>query len=126
MSRRYSIPVCAALAACTTVAEPRADGWAALGQATRAGSLAIIPVELVEDSRCPAGTQCVWEGRVVVRARVENGASRPVDLVLGEEIRAADGLLELDRVEPAAIRDVEIPLEDYRFHFRHAPMIMGR
>lgn len=113
--------------ACTTVAEPRADGWAAIGEATRAGGgVTVTPVAIVEDSRCPAGVQCVWAGRLVVRTRVDGDGSRLADLELGEEIRVDDGLLELDRAEPAPIEGVEIAAGDYRLHFRYAPMIMER
>ncbi|MFN2259492.1 MAG: hypothetical protein ABR601_06600 [Parasphingopyxis sp.] len=112
--------------ACATVAEPRGDGWAAIGEATRAGTLTVTPLEIVEDSRCPEGVHCVWAGRLVVRTRIEGDPSRLVELTLGEEIRAADGLLELDRIEPEAAEGIEIPPGRYRFHYRHAPFIMDR
>lgn len=113
-----------AVPACTTVAGPRTDGWAGLGEATQAGSVTVTPVEIVEDSRCPAGAQCVWAGRLVIRTRIEADHSRFVNVTLGEEVRVDDGLLELDRAEPAAAEGVEIADEDYRFHYRYAPMIM--
>ena len=35
----------------------------ALGEETNLGGMVIAFSEVLEDSRCPTGTQCFWEGR---------------------------------------------------------------
>ena len=61
------------LAACATVPPPNAGPTAGLGQVAVVGGLKIRPIEVVEDSRCPATVQCAWAGRLKVRARM-NGS----------------------------------------------------
>ena len=110
-------------AGCMTTA-PQGDGWAAIGEPTHSGRLTVTPIAIVEDSRCPQDAQCVWAGRLVVRTRIAHEGSRIEDIEMGEEIRIADGLLELDRAEPAAAGGVEIAPGEYRFHYRFAPLVM--
>lgn len=40
------------------------------------GGLSIILKEVLEDSRCPLGVACFWEGRVVLRIVVEKQGER--------------------------------------------------
>lgn len=51
-----------------------------LGKQKRASrsKLTVKFVELVEDSRCPAGTQCVWAGNAKIKISVKS-ASEPVE-----------------------------------------------
>jgi len=45
------------------------------------GGLRIKFVELVEDSRCPVDTNCVWAGNAKIKVRVtRNGKSRVLEL----------------------------------------------
>lgn len=78
------------------------EGPVRLGQMAYVGGPRVLPERVIEDSRCPVGTICVWAGRVVLRATVYGGAwSRPVDLVLGVPVDIADGKLTLVSVTPA-------------------------
>ena len=45
---------------------------AGLDEAIRIANLRIIPLEIVEDSRCPADVQCVWAGRLVARVQIQS------------------------------------------------------
>jgi hypothetical protein len=92
------------LAGCTgtgTVSPRGIEGPVALGQVAYVGGPRVRPDRLVEDSRCPADTQCIWAGRVVVRATVFGGSwSREIELTLGEPVAVADGRLTLVSVQP--------------------------
>ena len=74
---------------------------------------------VIEDSRCPVDVQCVWAGRLVVRATVMGGGwSRQIDLTLGMPVNVADGALTLVAASPAQRVDAR-PAKDsaYRFTF---------
>ena len=100
MSRFSSLVVVATLAGCSPTAA--VEGPVALGQTALVGGPRVRPDHVVEDSRCPVGTRCVWAGRVVVRTTVSGGAwSKSVDLILGVPVDVADGKLTLTAVTPA-------------------------
>ena len=107
------------LAGCANTLETRgAEGPVRLGQVALAGGVRVRPDRLVEDSRCPVGTQCVWAGRVVVRATMLGGSgSRQIDLTLGTPVRVADGQLTLVSVEPEPREGEQVPPQLYRFTF---------
>lgn len=87
------------VAACSAVVP--VSGPVALGQTAYVNGPTVRPDHVVEDSRCPVGTTCVWAGRVVVRATVSGGSwSKPVDLILGVPVPVADGMLTLTAVTP--------------------------
>ena len=90
------------LVGCTeTVAQHGIEGPVRLGQIADVGGPLVRPDRLIEDSRCPGRTQCVWAGRVVLRATVSGGGwSKQIDLMLGEPVSVADGRLTLVAVEP--------------------------
>ena len=116
----------APLAACSTTAGPEEWGTIApegsavpLRQSVRAGSTILTPVQVVEDSRCPANARCVWAGRVILRTRVESAGGREVvDLTLGEPREAAGRGVALTSVAPAPMAGGrDIADGDYRFTF---------
>lgn len=48
-------------------------------------------LEVVEDSRCPEGVDCIWAGRVIVKAKVTaNGKSEERLLTFGEVRRGEE------------------------------------
>jgi hypothetical protein len=98
--RLASLVALAALAGCSQTAA--VEGPVVLGQTALVGGPRVRPDHVVEDSRCPVGTRCVWAGRVVVRATVSGGDwSKTVDLILGVPVDVADGKLTLTAVTPA-------------------------
>ncbi|MCH7627708.1 MAG: hypothetical protein IH997_03215 [Proteobacteria bacterium] len=108
------------LAACATIpAVVRDDGFARLGETTRAGPVSVRADEVVEDSRCPMNARCVWAGRVVLAATVtQEGRAQQRKLVLGEPALVRGGAIMLDSVEPPTRTDTPIKPGDYRFHIR--------
>ncbi|MDZ3830957.1 MAG: hypothetical protein U0S50_03955 [Sphingopyxis sp.] len=92
----------------------------ALGQAAFADGPIIQPVAVLEDSRCPVGTLCVWAGRVRVKMLWlrPTGEKKPFEVTLGERSQIADGSLLLESVLPAKRADSVIAPADYRFSMR--------
>ena len=61
--------------------------------------LTVRPLELIEDSRCPANVACVWAGRLRLRADV-SGMER--ELTLGEPLETPHGALLFAVASPSA------------------------
>lgn len=117
------MPAILMLAGCATPSAPAADGepplaFARVGERVYVDGPEITPVDLLEDSRCPALAQCVWAGRVRIAARIHLSSGDTMrEMTLGEPISVADGSLELVRVLPEKT-EAAIPPGDYRFGFR--------
>ncbi|WP_347303857.1 hypothetical protein V5740_04350 [Croceibacterium sp. TMG7-5b_MA50] len=110
------------LAGCTATLPPpegeRHLPVASIGQRIGVDGPQLTPLEVLEDSRCPAGEQCVWAGRVRIRVAVHLGAGdRMVELEQGKPVPVADGALELVQVTPAKTAEAIAPAA-YRFSFR--------
>ena len=98
-------------------------GAVGLGQPVRVGTAIVTPLELLEDSRCPAGVECVWAGTVRVRAAVQDSDRREVvALALGEPHRLRYMAVFLAEVKPPPATSPEIPKCDYRFVFAQMPL----
>lgn len=99
--------------------ELRGEGVVAAGigeTANLGGGLTVRPLDVIEDSRCPANVTCVWAGRLRLRAQV-SGVVR--DLTLGEP---SNGVV-LAVVKPGAWSEWPAELgarTPYRFGFRRA------
>ena len=106
------------LAACATVPPANSGPTAGLGQYATVNGLRIRPIEVVEDSRCPANVQCVWAGRLVVRARMTGpGWTQIRDFELGV-FQAVDRYrVTLISAEPSKATPGEIDRRAYRFTF---------
>ena len=55
---------------------------APLGGTARLGGVAVRPLALIEDSRCPPDVTCIWAGRLRLKAAV-SGVAGEAELVLG-------------------------------------------
>ena len=102
-------------------AELAAEGVVAAGigeAADLGGGLIVRPIEVKEDSRCPADVECVWAGRLVLRADV-SGIER--ELTLETPLETPQGIVLLAVAKPYPFhnwpRD-ELPIPPYRFGFR--------
>ena len=79
----------------------------------------VTPLDVLEDSRCPAEETCVWADRVRISALIHLGSGDHTrELVLGEPVQVADGALELVEVRPARSTGGDIAAADYVFAFR--------
>jgi hypothetical protein len=81
------------------------EGPVRLGDIAAVNGPKVRPDRVIEDSRCPANVQCVWAGRLVVRATVFGGGwSKQCDLTLGVPVAIADGMLTLVEATPKLAR----------------------
>jgi hypothetical protein len=88
---------------------------ARLGQTVRVGALAVRPIAVIEDSRCPRFVSCVWRGRLRLSAMAGH---KRVMLDDGVPLAVRGGHLTLVEVAPVSGRGEKIPPEAYRFTFR--------
>ena len=120
MIRTASVLALLALASCETVPKKTyANGpTAALGEIANLEGVTVEPLEVIEDSRCPASVQCVWAGRVRISAEVSG--SGVLELTLGE---AGGG--QWRHAEHVDVRrerdDRRYSAADYQFTFAQRP-----
>lgn len=80
-------------------------------------SLSINFVDVVEDSRCPKGAECFWEGQARVELQVNNSDKIAVTMRVAHEDLAKDTLNDLVytllSVLPETTTDGAIVKEDY-------------
>ncbi|MCC6828726.1 MAG: hypothetical protein IT550_10920 [Novosphingobium sp.] len=126
MKALISLGALVLLAACAKTAPPVASEHshaslvhAGIGQEVTVDGPRVVPLAVIEDSRCPESVQCVWSGQVRISIRIITGRGAETrDVTLGERIPVADGTLLLADVEPARTSEAAIPPGDYRFGFR--------
>ena|SRR5689334_14577051 len=61
------------------------------------GRLTVRPLAVIEDSRCPNNVQCIWAGRLRLRANV---SGEEVELTLGQPLSTSHGSVTLTVVSP--------------------------
>ena len=107
-----------ALTACATVPPPSAGPTAGLGQVATVSGLRIRPIQVIEDSRCPALARCDWEGRLIVRARMSGqGWTQIRDFELGVPQAVDQYRVALIAAEPPKAAPGAIDPRAYRFTF---------
>lgn len=109
------------LAGCATTPPFPSDGIARAGlnQRVYVDGPYVTPLAVVEDSRCPAGVQCVSAGRTRVMVRIDLGSrSEYRELCSDTPLQVADGQLSLVEVTPAAAAGTRPGA--YRFGMRFA------
>lgn len=106
------------LTACATFPPANAGPTAGLGQVATVNGLRIRPIQVVEDSRCPALVRCVWAGRLTVRARMNGpGWTQIRDFELGVPQAVDQYRVALTAAEPQKAAPGEIDPRAYRFTF---------
>jgi hypothetical protein len=78
----------------------------------------VSPQEIISDSRCAEGVQCIWAGTVELRAIVEtpvgNGEHK---ITLGKPLTVGNYEVTLTEVTPAPKAGEKIPMSSYHFTF---------
>lgn len=95
------------------------SGWIRLGETASIGP-DVRPLNVIEDSRCPADAVCMWAGTIKVNTHLSwaGGAQQRIaTLALNEPVQVADGALTLIEVIPALKSGETISAADYRFAF---------
>ena len=78
----------------------------------------VIPLKVIEDSRCPINARCVWAGRVVVSTRIDGAGWRETtNMELGRPYVTHGVGVQLSSVQPAKIAGQEIPPQAYLFGY---------
>ncbi len=91
---------------------------AGFNQSLALNGVTITPLSLVEDSRCPINAMCVWQGRLIISARIaRDGREEDVRLSLKEPKQVLGRTITLETALPSRQSGVEIAAEDYRFSF---------
>lgn len=112
------------LTACATPQPAPAPGpTAGLGQPAMVNGLRLRPLDVVEDSRCPASVQCVWAGRVILHTGLgspDGGNEMRLNLTLGQPVSVYGGTLTLVGVEPAKGTIGSLDRASYRFTFTYS------
>ncbi len=89
---------------------------ARIGQTVEALDVSITPLELVDDSRCPQGVQCIWAGTVHLRAKLVSGmGTSEVTFEIGQSITTEAEFVTLTGVSPSPKTGESISPSDYRF-----------
>lgn len=73
-------------------------------------------VEVLEDSRCPRGVQCVWAGRARIRLVAAKPGTRPAQLevsLAGPTVRYLDYDIRLLALDPQPVSGRRTPRGDY-------------
>jgi hypothetical protein len=90
-----------------------------MGQATTAMNVSITPKELISDSRCPVGVQCVWAGTVEVKALATTAVSHGEQIFkLGVPAQFGNFNITLIEVTPARLQEQAISASEYRFTWK--------
>lgn len=76
----------------------------------------LVPVRVVEDSRCPQGVECIQAGTVRVLVRVGTSTT-PYTLTLAEPHTIPSGTITLVKVTPEPIAGTAPVPRDYQFTF---------
>jgi hypothetical protein len=79
----------------------------------------ITVLEVIEDSRCPHGVQCIQAGTVRVRAQVGSGSGTSVEIFkVGDTVTTESESMTLVSVRPEKEAGHTITLAEYSFIFR--------
>jgi hypothetical protein len=81
------------------------------------GAIRIKFVDLIEDSRCPTDTQCVWAGNAKIKVELSrNSAKKVVELNTGispQSIRFEGYEFKVTKLTPAPASNVRIRKDGY-------------
>ena len=84
--------------------------------------VSITPLEVLEDSRCPSDVQCIWAGRVVVKANISKSSGNYTEVLeLGKAVSTGTENITLTSVTPYPKAGESIAKTDYRFEFSVVP-----
>ncbi len=79
----------------------------------------ILPLAVVEDSRCPPNANCIQAGTVKVRVNIKTAATSTVQVVeLNQAVLTEGTTVTLTRVEPQPLVSSMIPPAAYQFYFK--------
>jgi hypothetical protein len=100
-------------------AKPQPEGTpVALGVPVTVGDVAVTPIKVVEDSRCPVNANCVWAGRLIVETRIDGAGWRDTaNITLGEDYGTHGKVIRLSQSSPNKTAPGDIDPSAYRFTY---------
>ncbi len=94
-----------------------------IGEPSELEGVTITVTEVVEDSRCPLGVECIWAGRVVVKVNLSKPSGNFTENVeLGQSLTIDTEEVQFVSVAPHPRAGEVIAPSDYRFGFEVAPI----
>ena len=108
------------LAGCATTAPPLTGPTAPLGGTATVDGVAIRPLSIVEDSRCPTDVVCVWAGRLIILAEVAFGGGSESwrgPLTMGEPHSHGSETVMLVSALPDKLAATPVRPSEYHFTF---------
>jgi hypothetical protein len=80
-------------------------------------------VRVIEDSRCPSDTSCVWAGEVKVRLSIRNSGDQATqhDVVAGQAAFIGKYRVAVVQVQPEPVSTRTIAPEEYRVTLKVEP-----
>lgn len=88
---------------------------ARIGQTVVRSGISVMPIAIVEDSRCPAKVACIQAGTVRILADV---AGSRTELKLDQPVAVAGGTVNLIEVHPGLRAETVTYPDEYRLGFR--------
>lgn len=85
-----------------------------LNKKTTVQGIAITPLQVTEDSRCPSDVQCAWAGKVAVNVRVNSTVHSFIE---GAIVKVGGYIVQLKQVVPYPVSTQKITAGQYRFIF---------
>jgi hypothetical protein len=127
MNRVAALWICLGLAGCVTASaqdDVKVGASFTLAPGTKAvlagTTLGVRFVGIVEDSRCPRDTTCIWAGEVRAAFEILERAkvSKQAELKLGESADAGEHRVTLVGMEPQPLSTARISAQGYRATLR--------
>jgi hypothetical protein len=106
---------------CPAVATAPASATLAVGETAQMNGITLMVKDLVEDSRCPTGVQCIQAGTVQVSVTIDSYTG-DLTLKLGEPQVVKNSVLVLESVTPEKKAKQTTKPSDYRFTFSLVPL----
>ncbi len=104
-----------------TVTKPaikQTSNYAYIGKRTMVGAVAVTPIKVSYDSRCPKDVRCIQAGTIDVAVLLEEGKhSQSVILTLGKQFIFAEKTVTLTNVYPERVSTKTLKDSDYKFLF---------
>ena len=92
---------------------------AQIGQEVSGLDVSMLPLVVLEDSRCPIGVQCIQAGTVRIRARLSSGLGVALqEFSIGHPVTTDVEEITLMSVNPSPAAGVKIRESDYLFGFK--------
>ena len=106
-------------AACPSLDRTEATVTTFLGGSATAMNVTLQPKQVVSDSRCAEGVQCIWAGPVEVRTVMSTQVSHGEQVLTpGARVQFGDFFVTLTDVTPYPKAGIEIPESSYRFTYK--------